>query len=340
MIEFLERWQSDYRCEKWIVRAGGVVRNAHVYTTEDVEWTREVEAETRPWLGFVHPRIAEIYSLAWSNEHLLIVTGDERGPSFLQAAKRLEDKREREQWAVGEIVAIAEGLAAMHAHKPEPHRRVFDNLIIGADGRAKLRAPIAFVQAFKHTNYVGRGNSIGSAWGLSPEQALGLHAKPATDVFQLAHALYSAIALERPFKAPNDSDFERLKAIVDAVQPKPPSDTLGTWQVLKRSLAKDPNERYPSPAAFADALRAAVGAETPANAITKLAAFQPGMRPAPSDSVGIVGWQCVKKWEQLAPTQSEGVRYCGECKHEVVEVKSLRAVIPLLGSRCVAYRPE
>lgn len=339
MVEFLERLGVEYESECWLVRADGVTRTAHVYVDEDLEWLREIEHHTRPWLGFKHARIAEIYSISWSRRHLVIVVGDERGSNFLQAAKRLDDPREREAWAVAELIAIAGALDAMTRHRPGTvHRRVFDQLIVGADGHARLRAPIAFVQSGQARNYLGRGHAISSPRGLSPEQVQGFRVTPASDVFQLAMLLYAAVALRHPFAA--DNEFATLKAIMEAETPRPPSETLAVWAVLKRSLAKDPACRYPTPAAFADALRTAGDDAAPRSTLAKLAESQPGTRPAPHQSSAIAGSRCSKRWDALTPTSSAGIRYCGNCKQEVVEVRSLEAVIPLLGKRCVAFRPE
>jgi serine/threonine protein kinase len=339
MVEFLERLGVEFECELWLVRADGITRTAHVYLSEDIDWLRDMEHQTRPWLGFAHPRIAEIHSTSWSRNHLVIVVGDERGTTFPLAAKRLDDPREREAWAAAELIAVAEGLDAMARYRPGAvHRRVHDEMIVGGDGHARLTAPIAYVQSGRERNYVGAGRSIGTPYGLSPELAQGLRVTPASDVFQLGVLLYTAIALRRPFQG--DSDFATLKAIIDAETPRPPSDTLAVWSVIKRSLARDPAGRYPTPAAFADALRTAADATPPASALAKLSAFEPGQRVAPNRSAAIVGSRCTKRWEALEPTSSDGIRYCGGCKHEVVEVRSLAAVIPLLGKRCVAYRPQ
>jgi eukaryotic-like serine/threonine-protein kinase len=339
MVEFLERIGLGYQRELWLVRTDQVLRTAHVFEDDDREWVDHIEADTQPWLGFVHPRVAEVHDISWSHGHLVIVVGDERGATFLQAARRLADAREREAWAIAEVIAVAEALDAMAKHDPGlVHRRIYDQVIVGADGRAKVRAPIAYVQAFKTQAYVGRSHSIVTMHGLAPEQALGKHVTPATDVFQLAALLYTAIAQKRPFAG--ESEWQLLQAIVEAKPPPPPSESIAVWSVLKRSLSADPKLRYPTPAAFADALRHAGSDTPPPAALAKLAAFQPGMRPAPHESAGIIGQRCTKKWEELAATDSEGVRYCRQCKHEVIEVRSLGAVIPLLGKRCISYRPE
>jgi hypothetical protein len=339
MVEFLERLGVGFRTEQWVVRSDGVVRNAHVHVDEDVAWLREVEAHTKPWLGFSHPRVAEVHEISWARDHLVIVVGDERGPSFVRAAKQLDDPREREAWAVAELIAISEALAAMTRHQPGlVHQRTYDQLIVGADGHARLRAPIAFVQAYKPGTYLGRGNSIGSLWGMSPEQVIGAGVTPASDVFSLATILYTAIALHKPFGG--TTDFDTLTALRDAVLPKPPPSTADVWAILKRAFAKAPAARYPTPAAFADALRTAGDATPPASALARLSASNRNSGPAPSESAGIMGKRCTKRWDGLTPTATDGIRYCGECKHEVTLVRSLEAVIPLLGQRCIAYRPE
>jgi eukaryotic-like serine/threonine-protein kinase len=104
------------------------------------------------------------------------------------------------------------------------------------------------------------GELFGTAAYLSPEQALGRAASPASDRYALAVAAYELLVGQRPFNAthftaqarqhieqPPPAASERNRVLPPAV------DT-----VLQRALAKRPDERYATAAAFVDGLDAAL----------------------------------------------------------------------------------
>src|SRR5215211_3744848 len=112
------------------------------------------------------------------------------------------------------------------------------------------------------------GTILGTAGYLSPEQARGERATPASDRYALGVVAYELLSGERPFAAdsptaeaaahahapvPRISAHRRLPAALDAV--------------FQRALAKDPAARYPTSADLVTALRSeldrASTAETP-----------------------------------------------------------------------------
>ena len=64
--------------------------------------------------------------------------------------------------------------------------------------------------------------------------------------------------------------------------------------------------------------------------------LRPDVRPAPHASELIVGNRCAKQWDEL--TQTPTLRHCGQCQHDVVQVRSIAALVPLLGKRCVSFK--
>ncbi len=104
------------------------------------------------------------------------------------------------------------------------------------------------------------GELFGTAAYLSPEQALGRAASPASDRYALAVAAYELLVGQRPFNAthftaqarqhieqPPPAASERNRVLPPAV------DT-----VLQRARAKQPEQRYAAAAAFVDGLDAAL----------------------------------------------------------------------------------
>ncbi len=103
------------------------------------------------------------------------------------------------------------------------------------------------------------GTVLGTAGYLSPEQAKGERATPASDRYGLGVVAFELLTGERPYAA--DSPTAEAAAHVHAPIPSlsDRSDLPHELDpVLQRALAKDPADRYPSCADFAAALRGAL----------------------------------------------------------------------------------
>jgi hypothetical protein len=340
-LEYLERLEVEPRGERWLAREGEALRNIVVHRDEDPDWLDGIAEGTQPWVGWEHPHVIPIYRLA-RYPRLTLVTGDERGSSFVRSARALPvGDRGREAWCVTQIAAIARAVAAMARHVPEfVHRRACDeNIVIGATGRARLRAPVAFVAAGPLPGYLGRGHALVGARWLAPEQVRGKHASPQTDVFQLASTLYAALTGAHPVTG--RGDFELLEAIADGPPPPPPATTdprLG--DLIVRALARDRATRPASPALFADELAACDLDGDLDAARAQIAAARPVPHLAPRESVGVVGDRCPRRWDDLHASDDPSVRHCDFCALDVVRVRSIDALLPLLGRRCVAFSDD
>jgi serine/threonine-protein kinase len=95
---------------------------------------------------------------------------------------------------------------------------------------------------------------VGSAAYLSPEQAAGDALDARSDVFGAGVLLFELVTGRLPFAAPSPV-ATAYKIVHEAA---PPVGDAGLQPLLDRALAKAPADRYPSAAAFADALAALV----------------------------------------------------------------------------------
>jgi eukaryotic-like serine/threonine-protein kinase len=102
------------------------------------------------------------------------------------------------------------------------------------------------------------GTVLGTAGYLSPEQAQGDRATPASDRYALAVVAFELLTASRPFE--NDSPTAEASAHVNA--PVPSISAYANLpreldRCFERGLAKDPDHRFATSAEFVAALRAA-----------------------------------------------------------------------------------
>jgi eukaryotic-like serine/threonine-protein kinase len=133
------------------------------------------------------------------------------------------------------------------------------NLLLDRDGNVHV-ADFGIASAAGMDSLTMTGTVLGTAGYLSPEQAQGERATPASDRYALAVVAFELLTGTRPFEA--DSPTAEAAAHVNA--PVPSISALADLpreldRCFERALAKDPAQRFPTCADFVAALRAAFG---------------------------------------------------------------------------------
>ena len=108
------------------------------------------------------------------------------------------------------------------------------------------------------------GTVLGTAGYLSPEQARGEPATPASDRYALGVVAFEFLTGRRPFAAetPVTEAFAHLNADVPSAEQIEPTLPAGVDEVLQRALAKDPGDRPATSRDFVAELREACDAAT------------------------------------------------------------------------------
>jgi eukaryotic-like serine/threonine-protein kinase len=132
------------------------------------------------------------------------------------------------------------------------------NLMLDADGNVAV-ADFGIASAAGMQPLTMTGTVLGTAGYLSPEQAQGDRATPASDRYALAVVGFELLTGQRPFEAdtPTAEAYAHANAPVPSVSEQRRGLPAELDGIFRKALAKDPSRRYPSCAAFVAALRAA-----------------------------------------------------------------------------------
>ena len=229
--------------------------------TEDAlaRFRREAQAAGR----LNHPNIVGVFDYGETNDLAYIVMEFVDGPPL----KTLLDKQER--FALADTVRIMEDLLTGLHYSHERgvvHRDIKPaNVMLTGAGRAKIADfGIARIESSSMTQ---AGTVMGTPAYMSPEQFMGLVVDARSDIYSSGVLLYQLLTGERPFeggmsaimhKALNSDPPLPSQLSVTA----PPSFDV----VVRRAMARRPEDRYRSATDFAEAIRAALSARAePAN---------------------------------------------------------------------------
>ncbi len=178
--------------------------------------------------------------------------------------------------AVEWLEQAARALDAAHA-EGVVHRDVKPANLLLDEGDNVHVADFGIASAAGMDSLTKTGTVIGTAGYLSPEQALGERATPASDRYALAVVAWELLTGRRPFGG--DTPAAEAAAHVHAEVPAITSEGADLPQeldaVFAQALAKDPAARYASAADFVAELRNALHAGSPRTAVLRRTPARP-----------------------------------------------------------------
>ncbi len=211
----------------------------------DGESKSRLVREARAASALDHPNICTIHGIDESGDgRLFICMGYCEGktlrdkvhdPGF-DTAKKLDT-----------IIQVAEGLAHAHARGIVHRDMKPENVMIGADGRARIM-DFGLAKLIGQTTVLKTGTVAGTLFYMSPEQVKGEKLDGRSDVWSVGAMLYELLA-GRP---PHAGDYEAavLYSIANE-RPVPPSEidpgvSPELERVVLKALEKNPEDRYQS----------------------------------------------------------------------------------------------
>jgi serine/threonine-protein kinase len=151
------------------------------------------------------------------------------------------------------MAQAADAIGAAHA-AGIVHRDVKPaNLLVTPDRTIKI-TDFGIARAAEGMALTQTGQVMGTPQYLSPEQAQGGTATPASDVYSLGVVAFECLAGHRPFVAETAvaTALAHLREPVPELPPHVPADLAA---VVRRAMSKSPEDRFPDGTAFAAALR-------------------------------------------------------------------------------------
>jgi len=227
------------------------VRIPEVEDTSEQETLARFKREAQAAGRLTHPNIVGVFDYAEQDGTAYIVMEFVEGRTL----KSILDKGER--MAVPDVVRVMQeilaGLAFSHA-RGVIHRDIKPaNILLTAEGQAKIADfGIARIDSASLTQV---GTVMGTPAYMSPEQFMGQTVDARTDIYSTGALLYQLLTGERPF---DGSPTAIMHKVLHTTPPKPSAlsvtvpHSLDT--VTERAMARRPDDRYPTAAAFSEAL--------------------------------------------------------------------------------------
>ena len=232
------------------------IKLLHPQFADEPEFLERFRREGRAAASLNHPNVVSVYDVGEdADTHTpFIVMELVEGPNLkdhIRAAGPLPDREIRQIGA-----ALATTLDIAH-RRGIIHRDVKpQNVLLGADGRPRL-TDFGIAQALSASQLTRTGAVMGSVHYLAPELARGKPASPRSDVYGLGAVLYEMATGRVPFTGDTDLAIALAHVEKPPLPPRTHNAHLGRGleQIILRSLAKAPEDRFASAADLATALR-------------------------------------------------------------------------------------
>ena len=236
----------------------------------DEEFVERFKREAQSAAALSHPNIVSIFDRGESEDGTYYIAM-EYLPGGTLKDRILRRGALPANTAAAVALQMAEALRAAH-ERDVIHRDIKPhNILVTGSGDVKV-TDFGIARAASSSTMTRTGHILGTAHYISPEQAMGEHVGPASDLYSLGVVLYEMLTGELPFDAdtPIGIAMKHVNGHVRPPQDLNPSVPDGINAITLRLLAKNPEERYGSDAELIDDLERFCAGLDPSGATTEM----------------------------------------------------------------------
>lgn len=226
---------------------------------EDKNFQTMLVDEARALVHLQHQNIVQVHELGINGKCYFISMEYVDGADLRKIYDALEKERRTlpEEFACFIIAEILKALEFAHRQKGDDggdlnivHRDISpQNILVSNNGEVKL-TDFGIAKGLHREEETTTNQLKGKYAYMSPEQACGGKVDLRSDIYSAGIVLYEIITGSRLFKT--DSDFETIQNVRESRLPESweIKVSLNMRQILKKALARDPDDRYQTAAEF------------------------------------------------------------------------------------------
>lgn len=242
-----------------------VLKRVHTHLLADRDFTNMFRDEARLASQIRHPNVVSVIDVVEEGRELFLVMDYIESVSLSTLLRRVVHAQQRLPPPVAARI-VCDTLAGLHAaHEAVDmrgmrldvvHRDVSpQNIIVGVDGASRL-IDFGIAKAAHRITETRSGSVKGKIGYMAPEAAQGARVDRRADVYATGVVLFEALTARRLFQG--DNDLETLRKVTEGVVPDVTSIVPGLPAaidiVVRRAVARDPNERFQTALEFLAAL--------------------------------------------------------------------------------------
>ncbi|HVX19165.1 MAG TPA: protein kinase [Acidimicrobiales bacterium] len=251
-------WEADDE----VLARPVAVKLLHSHLAADQAFVDRFRHEAISAARLSHPSIVSIYDTVSDDGVEAIVMELVRGTTLRSRLDRVGTLEVPEAVAAG--AQVSDALEVAH-RALVVHRDIKPaNILLNRDGRVMV-ADFGIAKALQAGDHTAEGTMLGTAKYLAPEQVEGTPVDGRTDIYSLGVVLYEALCGRPPFREENDAATALARLYRAPLRPRQLRAGIpkAVDEVIMRSLAVKPEERFASAADFRASLLASLDGRAP-----------------------------------------------------------------------------
>lgn len=211
---------------------------------EEPGFAERFRGEARTMATINHPGVVDVYDYGSDQQIAFLVMEYVEGDALSRTLSRVGRLTPARTMAL--VAQAADALQAAH-EKGIVHRDVKPgNLLVRPNGTLVL-TDFGIARSAMVGQLTAAGSVLGTASYISPEQAAGGTATPASDIYALGVVAYQCLSGHRPFEGDNPLEIA-MKHVREQARPLPSDIPPAVRRIVDQSMAKDPAARFQSAA--------------------------------------------------------------------------------------------